>query len=65
MTTFGHGAHTCPAQPFSLAVMVAALTSFVATFDAALTGPVSGPRRAQVGGIARPEAPCVVSYIRR
>ena len=29
VTTFGHGSHTCPAQPFSLAVMTAALTSFV------------------------------------
>ena len=25
VTTFGHGSHTCPAQPFSLAVMTAAL----------------------------------------
>ena len=64
VTTFGHGAHTCPAQPFSLAVMVAALTSFVATFDAALTGPVSEPRRAQIGGIARPEQPCEITYRR-
>jgi cytochrome P450 len=65
VTTFGHGAHTCPAQPFSLAVMVAALTSFVATFDASLTTPVSGPRRAQIGGIARPETPCELAYTRR
>jgi cytochrome P450 len=64
VTTFGHGSHTCPAQPFSLAVMTAALTSFVTTFDASLTGPVSAPRRAQIGGIARPETPCEIRYIR-
>jgi cytochrome P450 len=62
VTTFGHGSHTCPAQPFSLAVMTAALSSFLARFDATLTGPVSVPRRAQIGGIARPETPCEVTY---
>jgi cytochrome P450 len=65
VTTFGHGSHTCPAQPFSLAVMTAALTSFVTSFDAEPTGPVSEPRRAQIGGIARPEHPCVIAYSRR
>src|SRR5690349_1378226 len=65
VTTFGHGSHTCPAQPFSLAVMTAALASLVATFDASLTGPVSPPRRAQIGGIARPETPCAAIYSRR
>jgi cytochrome P450 len=65
VTTFGHGPHTCPAQPFSLAVMVAALTSFLATFDAELTGPVSPPRRAQIGGIARPETACAIDLTRR
>ena len=64
VTTFGHGSHTCPAQPFSLAVMTAALTSFVTRFDATLTGPVSAPRRAQIGGIARPETPCEITYTR-
>jgi cytochrome P450 len=64
VTTFGHGSHTCPAQPFSLAVMTAALTSFVTGFDASLTGPVSAPRRAQIGGIARPETPCRITYTR-
>jgi cytochrome P450 len=65
VTTFGHGSHTCPAQPFSLTVMTAALTSFVAHFDATLTGPVSRPRRAQIGGIARPEHPCTITYTQR
>jgi cytochrome P450 len=64
VTTFGHGSHTCPAQPFSLAVMTAALRSFVARFDAELTGSVSVPRRAQIGGIARPEHPCTIRYSR-
>ena len=31
-------------------------------FDASLAGPVSAPRRAQIGGIARPEHPCEITY---
>jgi hypothetical protein len=37
----------------------------VTTFDAALTGPVGEPRRAQIGGIARPEHPCRITYTQR
>ncbi len=33
VTSFGHGKHSCPAQPFSLAAMTAAMTRFVTTFD--------------------------------
>ena len=32
VTTFGHGAHTCPAQPFSLAAMCASAAAFFATY---------------------------------
>ena len=33
VTTFGHGEHTCPAQPFSLAAMSRAAERFVDTYD--------------------------------
>ena len=45
--------------------MTVVLTSFVTHFDATLAGPVSAPRRAQIGGIARPEHPCAITYATR
>src|ERR1019366_7386073 len=33
VTVFGHGRHTCPAQPFSLSTMTAAATRLFAAFD--------------------------------
>jgi cytochrome P450 len=32
VTAFGHGRHTCPAQPFSLATMTTSLTWLLAAF---------------------------------
>jgi cytochrome P450 len=66
VTAFGHGKHTCPAQPFSLATMTAATTRLLATytFDRAWTArPVPVP--AQIGGVARAAGPCPVDYRRR
>ena len=65
VTAFGHGRHTCPAQPFSLAAMTASLRRLLGTFrwDTGWTGrPV--PVQAQIGGVARASAPCPVSYRR-
>ncbi len=63
VTTFGHGPHTCPAQPFSLAVMTAVVTELVLTYDLtphfdAAPVPVPG----QIGGIARSATPCPMEY---
>ncbi len=33
VTTFGHGEHTCPAQPFSLAAMCRSAERLIATYD--------------------------------
>ena len=66
VTVFGHGRHTCPAQPFSLSTMTAAATRFAAAFDmepAWTAAPV--PVRAQIGGVARAAGPCPVTYRRR
>ena len=67
VTTFGHGEHTCPAQPFSLAAMCRAVERFVDTYD---VEPVSGftrivPLAVQIGGVARSQEPCEVRYRRR
>jgi cytochrome P450 len=59
VTAFGHGPHTCPAQPFSLATMTRAVISLFSTF--AFTPEWSTPPRpvpAQIGGVARAAEPC-------
>jgi cytochrome P450 len=63
VTTFGHGRHTCPAQPFSLASMTAAVTRL---FGAYVIEPAWGtnprPVSAQIGGVARAAGPCAAHY---
>ncbi len=66
VTVFGHGRHTCPAQPFSLAVMTRATTALFGAFSFDprwSTHPK--PVTAQIGGVARSEEPCVAHYERR
>jgi cytochrome P450 len=65
VTAFGHGSHTCPAQPFSLAAMSRSLTQLIDTF--ALQGPEVPPEplAEQIGGVARGENPCLIRYRRR
>ncbi len=63
VTAFGHGRHTCPAQPFSLAAMTAAVSRLLGAFD--LDPAWSGhprPVPAQIGGVARAVDPCPLSY---
>ena len=63
VTAFGHGRHSCPAQPFSLSAMVAAMSRLLARYE--LTpGWTAHPRPvpAQIGGVARAADPCPVSY---
>jgi cytochrome P450 len=64
VTTFGHGEHTCPAQPFSLAAMCRSAERLVATYD---LEPAAGfeaitPLAVQIGGVARSQHPCEVRY---
>jgi cytochrome P450 len=66
VTVFGHGRHTCPAQPFSLSAMTAAASRLLGAFDmepAWIDPPL--PVRAQIGGVARAAGPCPVRYRRR
>ena len=66
VTAFGHGKHSCPAQPFSLAAMATAAIELFETYD--LTPQWSSPPvplPAQIGGVARAAGPTPVSYRRR
>jgi cytochrome P450 len=65
VTAFGHGKHSCPAQPFSLAAMTKAVTHLGGSFE--LTPGWSAypePVPAQIGGVARASSPCPVGYRR-
>lgn len=66
VTAFGHGRHSCPAQPFSLAAMTAATTRLLREYEMTprwSTHPVPVP--AQIGGVARADGPCPVDYLPR
>ena len=65
VTAFGHGKHTCPAQPFSLATMTAAVTKLFGTFAVEPTwSEHPQPVPAQIGGVARARDACVIRYRR-
>ncbi|MGB9227048.1 cytochrome P450 [Mycobacterium sp.] len=66
VTAFGHGRHSCPAQPFSLAAMTATMTHLLGEYDMTPCW-TSHPRPvpAQIGGVARAEGPCLVDYLSR
>jgi len=66
VTAFGHGRHSCPAQPFSLSAMTAAMTHLFGRYRMTpgwVTHPQPVP--AQIGGVARADAPCRVDYVGR
>lgn len=65
VTTFGHGKHTCPAMPFSLAAMTRSVDRLFATYDLAPAFADARPLPGQIGGVARTAAPCPVRYRRR
>lgn len=65
VTAFGHGRHSCPAQPFSLAAMTAATTRLLREYRMTprwTSHPLPVP--AQIGGVARAADPCPVDYLR-
>ena len=66
VTAFGHGRHTCPAQPFSLAAMTAISIRLLSVFDVTkVDDAIPFPVPAQIGGVARVKDPCLVDYRRR
>ena len=65
VTVFGHGKHTCPAQPFSLAAMTATMMMLLSTFEwIPRWDRRPTPVAAQIGGVARAEGPCPVAYLK-
>ena len=65
VTAFGHGRHSCPAQPFSLSAMTTATTRLLGRYE--MTPGWSGrprPVPAQIGGVARSPDACPVHYAR-
>lgn len=63
VTAFGHGRHTCPAQPFSLAAMTMAATRLLTAYDLVPRWTAHPrPVPAQIGGVARADGPCEVAY---
>jgi cytochrome P450 len=66
VTAFGHGKHTCPAQPFSLAAMSRTLTEVFSAYELeAQWAEHPRPVPAQIGGVARAASACPVAYRRR
>jgi cytochrome P450 len=63
VTAFGHGRHRCPAQSFSLSAMTMTMTKLLGQFSLDPTWSVRPlPVTAQIGGVGRASAPCLVRY---
>jgi cytochrome P450 len=62
VTAFGHGRHSCPAQPFSLAAMTRLLGHYRMT---ARWTSYPRPVPEQIGGVARAAGRCPVDYAQR
>jgi cytochrome P450 len=66
VTVFGHGGHSCPARPFSLAAMTLTSRRLLSQFRWELCSSAHPqPVRAQIGGVARSAEPCRARYRRR
>jgi len=65
VTTFGHGAHYCPAARFSISAIRIATRSLLERFELEPRFRDPAPLRRQIGGVARADRPCRVGYTRR
>ena len=65
VTTFGHGAHYCPAARFSTSAIRIATRALIERFDLEPRFRDPAPLRRQIGGVARADRPCRVGYTRR
>jgi cytochrome P450 len=66
VTVFGHGGHSCPARPFSLAAMTLTSQRLFSEFRWEPSwSQHPDPVPAQIGGVARAAAPCRARYRRR
>jgi cytochrome P450 len=62
VTTFGHGPHRCPAQRFSVSAIVRTVDRLSSEFELIPEFDEVVPMSTQIGGVARSEQPCLVSY---
>jgi cytochrome P450 len=62
VTAFGHGAHTCPAQPFSLSIMTVVLEAMLDRYELLPQFTDASPRLAQIGGVARASRACPIKF---
>lgn len=65
VTTFGHGAHYCPAARFSISAIRIATRALLERFELEPRFRDPAPLRRQIGGVARADRPCRVGYTRR
>ena len=66
VTVFGHGKHTCPAQPFAVSAMSATASKLLAAYEWDPGWRLTPrPVAAQIGGVARSSDPCPATYRRR
>jgi cytochrome P450 len=62
VTTFGHGKHTCPAMPFSLAAMTRSVARLLDRYELHPVFTTAEPLPGQIGGVARSATLCPVRY---
>lgn len=65
VTTFGHGAHYCPAARFSISAIRIATRALLERFELEARFRDPAPLRRQIGGVARADRPCRVGYRQR
>lgn len=65
VSTFGHGAHYCPAARFSISAIRSATRALLERFELDPRFRNPAPLRRQIGGVARADRDCRVGYRRR
>ena len=64
VTTFGHGAHYCPAARFSTSAIRISVRAMIEAFDLTPRFSNPQPRKRQIGGVTRADRPCRIAYTR-
>lgn len=62
VTTFGHGAHYCPAARFSTSAIRISVRTLIESFDLTPRFRNPQPRKRQIGGVARADRACRIGY---
>ncbi|MBY0401554.1 cytochrome P450 [Myxococcota bacterium] len=63
VSTFGHGAHYCPAARFSISAIRIATRALIERFELEPRFRDPAPLRWQIGGVARADRACRVGYV--